>query len=175
MAMKPVSWPVAEEAHWKTWKFKDIITSAMEEENLRIRKDLANFDERFNHQERILQAVKSELETERAHKLTIQTSLDSAYSFIKVREKEMATLRRKLRSLYQENDRLRARITDFHASGGHGHAYESGICAIHYFGRANICEVGSGSMQSVSIVRAIAFDGEGDTKPKTSGTTLTAC
>jgi chromosome segregation ATPase len=114
--MKPESWPVAEEAHWKTWKFKDIITSAMEEESLRLRKELASFEEKFTHQQRLHEAVKSELETERAHKATLQQALENAYSLIRKGDKEASNLRRLLRDLYRQRDRLNNYIQQIRGS-----------------------------------------------------------
>jgi len=97
---------VAEETHWKTWKFKDIITSAFEDESLRLRKELASFEEKFNHQDRLYAAVKSELDTERAHKATLEKALENAYSLIKRGDKEASNLRRLLRGLYRQKDYL---------------------------------------------------------------------
>jgi chromosome segregation ATPase len=111
--MKPESWPVAEDAHWKTWKFKEIITEAMEHENLRIRKELASFEEKYSHQERLHKAVLSELESERTHKADQQKALESAYDFIKIRDKEIGNLEKALRSLIRQRDRFKNRLRQF--------------------------------------------------------------
>jgi len=105
--MKPESWPVAEDAHWKTWKFKEIITEAMEHENLRIRKDLASFEEKYTHQERLHTAVLSELELERAHKADLQKALENTYDSIKTRDQEIGNLEKALRHVIRQKDRLK--------------------------------------------------------------------
>jgi chromosome segregation ATPase len=111
--MKPESWPVAEDAHWKSWKFKEIITEAMEHENLRIRKELASFEEKYSHQERLHKAVLSELESERTHKADQQKALENAYDFIKIRDKEIGNLEKALRSLIRQRDRFKNRLRQF--------------------------------------------------------------
>jgi len=114
--MKPESWPVAQDAHWKTWKFKEIITDAMEQDNLRIRKELANFEEKYSHQQRLHEAVLSELETERGHKIDLQKALENAYNFIKVRDKEITALEKALRALVRQRDRLKNCLWQFQGS-----------------------------------------------------------
>lgn len=111
--MKPDAWPVAEDAHWKTWKFKEIITEAMEHDNLRIRKELASFEEKCSHQERLHDAVLSELELERTHKVDLQKALESAYESSKIRDKEIGNLEKALRALMRQRDRLKNRLRQF--------------------------------------------------------------
>lgn len=116
--MKPESWPVAEDTHWKAWRFKEIITEAMEQDNLRIRKELAGFEERYAHLERLHMAVKSELETDRAHKGDLQKALDNSYIFLKTREKEVDNLRKALRAVVRQKDRLKNTLKRYRGSGG---------------------------------------------------------
>lgn len=128
--MKPESWPVAEETHWKTWKFKDIITTAYEDESLRLRKELAGFEEKSRHQDRLHEAVKSELDTERSHKATLQKALENANSLVQKGEKEAAHLRKLLRSLYRQRDSLRRSVQKLRGSGPSIHEDLSGIILI---------------------------------------------
>jgi chromosome segregation ATPase len=116
--MKPESWPVAEDAHWKSWKFKEIITGAMEQDNLRIRKEIASFEEKYTHLERLHNAVKSELETDRSHKADLQKALDNSYSFIKTREKEVDNLKKALRAVVRQKDRLKNILQRHRGFGG---------------------------------------------------------
>jgi chromosome segregation ATPase len=116
--MKPESWPVAEDTHWKSWKFKEIITGAMEQDNLRIRKEIASFEEKYTHLERLHNAVKSELETDRSHKADLQKALDNSYSFIKIREKEVDNLKKALRAVVRQKDRLKNILKRYRGSGG---------------------------------------------------------
>jgi len=115
-AMKPDSIQVAEESHWKLWKFKDIITNAMEEDNLRLRKDLAAFEERFTHQQRLHESLKAELESERAHKCTLEKALQNSYSFVKSREREIATLQKAIRDLCRKRDRMKNYVKQIQGS-----------------------------------------------------------
>ncbi len=116
--MKPESWPVAEDTHWKAWKFKEIITEAMEQDNLRIRKEIASFEEKYTHLERLHNSLKSELETDRAHKADLQKALDNSYNFIKTREKEVENLRKALRAVVRQKDRLKNTLKRYRGSGG---------------------------------------------------------
>jgi len=105
--MKPESWPVAEETHWKTWKFKEIVSGAVEQDNLRVRKELATMQEKFSHHERLHECVKAELETEREHKVTLQKSLDTAYAFIKSTQQDAAKTNKILAAVTRQRDRYR--------------------------------------------------------------------
>ena len=164
--MKPESWPVAEETHWKTWKFKDIITEAFEADSLRLRKDLASFEEKFSHQERLHVAVKSELDTERAHKATLQKALENAHNLVKKSEKEASHLRKLLRDLYRQKDRLKVYVQRLGGSVTSVHDDQSGILA--RFRELIIASVAE-SAPSMSVGRAWAFDGDAEKKPPTSG------
>lgn len=156
--MKPESWPVAEEAHWKTWKFKEIITEAMEHENLRIRKELANFEEKYSHQERLHKAVISELETERAHKADLHKALENAYSFIKIRDKEIGNLEKSFRALVRQRDRLKNHLKLRDSSAPSLKDTQSSTLLKSY---SDSCAVISVSGPSMSVVKAaIAFEGE---------------
>jgi len=114
--MKPDAIQVAEESHWKLWKFKDIITEAMEEDNLRLRKELAAFEERFGHQQRLHESLKAELESERAHKSTLEKALQSSYSFVKSREREIANLQKAIRDLCRKRDRMKNYVKQIQGS-----------------------------------------------------------
>jgi predicted RNase H-like nuclease (RuvC/YqgF family) len=164
-ALKPESWPVAEDSNWKSWKFKEIISDAMEAENLRLRKEMTNFENRFNDQERLHKAVISELETERAHKATTQKTLEAAYTIIKSRDKEIRELKRALRALSRDRDHLKNCLRQFRGSHASAMDIKSGIClqedVDHYLAP-------SASAASMSLIKAIAFDGEENTKPRTS-------
>ena len=111
--MKPESWPVAEETHWKSWKFKEIVSDAVEQDNLRVRKELATMQEKFSHQERLHDCVKAELETEREHKLTLQKSLDTAYAFIKSTQQDAAKTARILAAVMRQRDRYRTILREY--------------------------------------------------------------
>lgn len=115
--MKPDSWPAAEETHWKAWKFKEIITEAMEQDNLRIRKEIASFEEKYTHLERLHKSVKSELQTEKVHKADLQKALENSYSFIKTREKEVDSLKKTLQSVIRQKDRLKNTLKHYRGSG----------------------------------------------------------
>lgn len=114
--MKPDAIQVAEESHWKLWKFKDIITDAMEEDNLRLRKDLAAFEERFSHQQRLHESLKAELESERAHKCTLEKALQNSYSFVKSREREIANLQKAIRELCRKRDQMKNYVKQIQGS-----------------------------------------------------------
>ena len=114
--MKPDSIQVAEESHWKLWKFKDIISDAVEEDNLRLRKDIAAFEERFSHQQRLHESLKAELESERAHKCTLEKALQNSYSFVKSREKEITNLQRAIRDLCRKRDRMKNYVKQMQGS-----------------------------------------------------------
>lgn len=114
--MKPDSIQVAEESHWKLWKFKDIITDAMEEDNLRLRKDVAAFEERLTHQQRLHESLKAELESERAHKCTLEKALQNSYSFVKSREREIANLQKAIRELCRKRDQMKNYVKQIQGS-----------------------------------------------------------
>lgn len=130
--MKPESWSVAEDTHWKAWKFKEIITDAMEQDSLRARKDLASFEEKYVHLERLHNAVKSELETDRAHKADVQKALEKSYSFIKTRDKEVENLRKALRAVVRQKDRLKNTLKRYRDSGGSVMDNQSGLSPFNY-------------------------------------------
>lgn len=161
--MKPESLPVAEEANWKTWKFKDIISGEMEAENLGFRKEIANFETKFNDQDRLHESVISELETERAHKATLQKTLEGTYTIIRSRDKEINNLKKATRGLLRQRDRLRNYLRQ--SRGSTAMDMQSGICLQVDFDH---CSALSASAPSISIVKAIAFDGEEGTKHETS-------
>lgn len=114
-AMKPEPLSVAEESHWKTWKFKDVITEAMEAENLQLRKKVESFEERYSHQERVHEAVKSELKSHKAHLTTLQKALEHANSLLKARDLELRESHRKYDAVKERLDRLGA--NDLNAYG----------------------------------------------------------
>jgi hypothetical protein len=163
--MKPESWPVAEETHWKTWKFKEIICEAVEQDNLRLRKDLASFEEKSNHQERLHAAMKSELETERAHKGTLQKALENAYSFIKTRDGEAANFKKMLRAVCRQRDRLKNIVKSMRGSTVSVNDNLSGRVFLRYSDSHSVYSV---SEPAMSVVRAIAFDGDDRTEAVTS-------
>jgi len=105
--MKPESWPVAEETHWKAWKFKEIVSEAVEQDNLRVRKELATMQEKFSHHERLHECVKAELDTEREHKVTLQKSLETAYAFIKSTQQDATKTNRILAAVTRQRDRYK--------------------------------------------------------------------
>ncbi len=125
-AMKPEALAVAEESHWKTWKFKDVITDAMEEENLRLRKLVASFEERFNHQDRVHEAVKSELDSQKAHRNTLQNALENANTLVKSREFEILHHAKLLRNAYRKCDELKERLSQYEANDSTAHGDGSG-------------------------------------------------
>jgi hypothetical protein len=111
--MKPESWPVAEETHWKTWKFKDIVSDTVEADNLRVRKELAAMQEKFSHHEKLHECVKAELETERAHKATLQKSLDAAYAFIKNTQRDTVKTNKILAAVTRQRDRYKGLLRNY--------------------------------------------------------------
>jgi DNA anti-recombination protein RmuC len=111
--MKPESWPVAEEAHWKTWKFKEIVSDAVEQDNLRVRKELAAMQEKFSHHERLHECVKTELETEREHRGTLQKSLDTAYAFIRSTQSDATKTTKILGAVTRQRDRYKNIVRQF--------------------------------------------------------------
>lgn len=118
MSKKPEAWIVAEESHWKLWKYKDIISKEVEDDHLRLRRELGNFQEKFRQQERLYKAVKAELATERAAKSALQKALDSA-----TEQLEQSTKRRKMitdlaRDLYRRNKSAKQRIKRLRESLG---------------------------------------------------------
>lgn len=132
-AMKPEALAVAEESHWKTWKFKDVITDAMEEENLRLRKLVASFEERFNHQDRVHEAVKSELNSQKAHRNTLQNALENANTLVKSREFEISHSAKLLRDAYRKCDELKERLRQYEANDSTVHGGGSGMSSSFSF------------------------------------------
>ena len=110
--MKPESWPVAEETHWKTWKFKEIITEAMEKENLDFRKQLAGCQEKAQQQDRLHDAVKSELATLTSYNATLTKALDAAQLSLKKAERETAHMRKMLRGVIRQNDSFKRKLQE---------------------------------------------------------------
>lgn len=126
-AVKPEALTVAEESHWKTWKFKEVITDAMETENLRLRKQVASFEERFNHQDRVHEAVKSELNSQKAHRDTLQSALENANTLVKSREFEILHHAKLLRDAYRKCDELKERLKQYEFSESTVHGGGSGL------------------------------------------------
>jgi septal ring factor EnvC (AmiA/AmiB activator) len=109
-AKKPESYTVAEETQWKTWKFKEIITKAMEDENLRLRKEIASFEAKFSNQDRIHAALTSTLDTVQAHNQTLKNAVESAEKLTAVYASEVSKLKKLLRTVYRQNDLLKRNI-----------------------------------------------------------------
>ena len=88
----------------------------MEEDNLRLRKDLALFEERFNYQQRLHESLKAELDSERAHKCTLEKAVQNSYSFVKSREREISTLQKAIRELCRKRDRMKDYVKQMRGS-----------------------------------------------------------
>jgi hypothetical protein len=124
--MKPESRLVAEETQWKQWKFKDILNQAVEDDSIRLRRALANFEEKMNQQDRLHTAVKAELAAEREQKFTIQTSLDYANEIIKRKENDLEKLEIVAKQLYHRNAQLKRRLKKLKERTTEGSDSESG-------------------------------------------------
>ena len=79
----------------------------MEDENLRLRKENAGFEEKFWNQERIHTAVKSTLDTVQAHLQTQKKAHESAEKLTAVQASEVSNLKKLLRAAYRQNDLLK--------------------------------------------------------------------
>lgn len=79
----------------------------MEDENLRLRKENANFEEKFCNQERTHAAVKSTLDTVQAHNQTQKKALENAEKLAAVQASEVSKLKKLLRAAYRQNDLLK--------------------------------------------------------------------
>ena len=75
-AKKPESVSLSDETHWKQWKFKDIINSKVEQENLDLRRELDGYEKKFTDQARLHEAVK-------AHNTTLEQNLTSVNAILK--------------------------------------------------------------------------------------------
>jgi hypothetical protein len=106
---KPDALLVAEEGDWKRYGFPDILKDEVEKENAELRKKLAGFEARMADRERILDAVKSELEMSTQHISTLKTANDSAINWAKSREAELDLHKKYMRRLYGRYDHLRSR------------------------------------------------------------------
>jgi predicted RNase H-like nuclease (RuvC/YqgF family) len=126
-AMKPEALAVAEESHWKTWKFKEVITEAVEAENLQLRKKVESFEERYSHQDRVHEAVKSELKSQKAHLTTLQKALEHANSLVRSRDSELAHRDNLLRDAYHQNDMLKERLGQFETNDFTIYGGDSGV------------------------------------------------
>jgi hypothetical protein len=82
----------------------------MEDENLRLRKENAVFEEKFWNQDRIHTAVKSTLDTVQAHNQTQKKALENAEKLTAVQASEVSKLKKLLRAAYRQNDFLKRNI-----------------------------------------------------------------
>jgi hypothetical protein len=156
---------MAEETQWKTWKFKDIITKAMEDDNLRLRKENAGFEEKFSNQERTHTAVRTSLETLQEHNQTLKKALENAEKLAAVGASEISNLKKLLRAAYRQNDLLKRNMGMLHGNQLKVPEPEPG--SFFNFHQLTLALVSIAP--SVSIGRAWAFGGEGNEKPQTTG------
>jgi uncharacterized membrane protein len=104
---KPDSWQVAEDTNWKMFKFKDIISEYVDEENLALRKQLASFEERDNNRQKILDAIKLELDTVTAHNATLQMAMKNLNALLQTRDQELEKAKIALQRIYRKFDKMK--------------------------------------------------------------------
>jgi hypothetical protein len=156
---------MAEETQWKTWKFKDIITKAMEDDNLRLRKENSGFEEKFSNQERTHSAVRTNLETLQEHNQTLKKAHENVEKLATVQASEISNLKKLLRATYRQNDLLKRNMGMIHGNQLKVPEPESGS----FFNFRQLTLALASLAPSVSIGRAWAFGGEDNEKPQTAG------
>ena len=114
-AMKPDALTVADDSHWKTWKFKDVISDTVEAENLQLRKKVEGFEEKYSHQERVHDVLKSELSAQKAHLTTLQKLIDTSNAYLRSRESELRNRENLLQDAHRKCEFLTERLQQYEA------------------------------------------------------------
>jgi hypothetical protein len=137
----------------------------MEDDNLRLRKENAGFEEKFSNQDRIHNAVRTSLETLQEHNQTLKKALDNAGKLAGVQASEISKLKKILRSAYRDIDLLKRNMGMVQGNQLKVPEPESGV----FFNFRQLTSAGASLAPSVSIGRAWAFGGEDNEKPQTIG------
>jgi hypothetical protein len=137
----------------------------MEDDNLRLRKENAGFEEKFSNQDRTHNAVRTSLETTQEHNQTLKKALENAEKFAGVRASEIFHLKKLLRAAYRENDILKRNTGMVYGNQLKVPEPETGS----FFNLCQLTLALASLAPSVSIGRAWAFGGEDNEKPQTTG------